>query len=71
MFSSERIEEVTEDGTMDREIAADKKALTDAFRARLCIRNSGSGYEKFRRDLSNGCISRSREQPMGIVEANR
>ena len=58
-------------GTMDREIAAGKKALTDVFRARLCIRRSGGMHEQFRRDFSNGYISRSREQPMDLVEANR
>ena len=63
--------EATEDGTMNRDIAAGKKALTGAFRERLCIRRSGSDYEQFRRDLSNGHFSRSREQPMYIVEANR
>ena len=63
--------EALDDGAMDREIAAGKKALTVVFRARVCVRRSGRTYDQFRRDLSNGYIARSREQPIDIVEANR
>ena len=36
-----------------------RKALNDAFRARVCIKRSGKDYKQFRRDLSNRYISRS------------
>ena len=42
---------------MDREIDADKKALTNVFRTRLHVRRLGGAYEQFRRDLNNGCAS--------------
>ena len=48
-----------------------KKTLTDVFRARIYIKRAGSNYEQYRREVSNGYVSRSREAPYDIVEANR
>ena len=45
--------------------------LNNVFRARVHIKRSGKEFEQFRRDLSNGCVSRSREMPFDIIEADR
>lgn len=63
--------DVLVDGSMADEIDAGKRALKDAVRARMRIRRSGSSYDQFRRDFNNGYVSRSCEQPLDVIEANR
>ena len=48
---------------------AGKEALNQAVRTRIYMRWSGKDYDQFRKDLSNGNIVRSREQPDSVDEA--
>ena len=43
--------------------------LNDVFRARVHVKWAGKDFDQFRRDLSNGCMSRSREMPFDATEA--
>ena len=58
--------ETTTDGTEGEE---GRKALTEAMRARVCMKKSGPKHVKFHREMSNGCTAGSREQPCDVVEA--
>ena len=53
----------------DDGVAASRKALNELFRARICMKHSESNYEKFRRDLSNGCVFKDRKKPHDVSEA--
>ena len=46
------------------------KTLTDNFRDRFFIKRSSRGYEKNRRDVSNGHASHNRGQPPEGIEVN-
>ena len=50
---------------------AGRKALTDAFRARIYMKRSGKDFYPFRREVVNGHVARCREHPTDTVEANR
>ena len=52
-------------------VAEGKRSLNEAIRSRTHVRCSGGNYECFRREVSNGRISRSREHPSKVVETHR
>ena len=41
------------------------------LRARVCIKRSGKEFEQFRNDLLSSYVSRSREIPLDVIEADR
>ena len=47
------------------------KVLNNDFRARVYIKQSSKEFDQFRRDLSNGYVSRSREMLFDVTEADR
>ena len=59
------------DGSEYEDVEVGKKALNEVFRARICMKRSGSGLKQFRRDLSNGRNSRVRQHPQDVSEAHR
>ena len=61
----------TNDDAKEDNMIAGKKTLIDVLRARLLMRRSGTAYEHFMKDFSNGCNSRSGEHRVEVVEANR
>ena len=48
-----------------------KELITDAIRSGVYIKRSGSNFEQFTRDLSNGNESRSRHHPSNVCKTNR
>ena len=63
--------DVPDNGTGADDIAARKKALTNALRARIYMRRAGGNYEQYRREITNGYMRRSNEYPVDIPEAHR
>ena len=56
---------------MQRKAKKGKDTLTQAIRAGVYVRRSGREFDVFRKDISNGHVSRSREQPCNVSESNR
>ena len=52
------------------DIKVGKKDFTEVFRSRVHIKRLGKDYEKFRRDVTNRFVARSRKHPHNVAEAN-
>ena len=52
-------------------IETGQKVLTEAFRSRIYVKRLGGKSEQLCRELKNGYVARSREQPFDLVEVNR
>ena len=69
MYLSLRSRECSPEGGRSAELV--KKYLTDSFRDRSNIKKDSLGYEQYHRDLSNGYVSRNREQPFDVSGSSR
>ena len=58
-------------GTDGTDVKAGTDTLTKSFRARIFIKSASKTYEQFRRDTTNGYMSRIREKHHDVAEANK